>query len=88
MSFELVDEAKKDFSVHRQCRVFGISRSSYFAWRGRPACHRQHEDMVLLAHVRSAFVLSNGTYRSPRMTRKLRDDGLTRRPPPDGAPDT
>jgi putative transposase len=27
---------------------------------------------VLLAHVRSAFALSNGTYGSPRMTRELR----------------
>jgi len=33
--------------------------------------------MVLLAHVRSAFALSNGTYGSPRMTRELRDSGLT-----------
>jgi len=33
--------------------------------------------MVLLAHVRSAFALSNRTYGSPRMTRELRDQGLT-----------
>ena len=33
--------------------------------------------MVVLAHVRSAFTLSNGTYGSPRMTRELRDSGLT-----------
>jgi putative transposase len=33
--------------------------------------------MVLLAHVRSAFALSNSTYGSPRMTRELRDSGLT-----------
>jgi putative transposase len=32
--------------------------------------------MVLLAHVRSAFALSNGTYGSPRITRDLRDNGL------------
>ena len=31
---------------------------------------------MLLAHVRSAFALSNGTYGSPRMTRELRDEGL------------
>jgi putative transposase len=77
MSFRLVDEAKKEFPVHRLCRVLGISQSGYFAWKGRPACRRQHEDMVLLAHVRSAFALSNGTYGSPRMTRELHDDGLT-----------
>jgi transposase InsO family protein len=76
MSFALVDAAKKEFPVHRLCRVLGVSQSGYFAWKGRPACRRQHEDMVLLAHVRSAFALSNGTYGSPRMTRELQDSGL------------
>ena len=76
MSFALVDEAKKEFPVHRLCRVLGVSQSGYFAWRGRPACRRQHEDMVVLAHVRSAFALSRGIYGSPRMTRELRDNGL------------
>jgi transposase InsO family protein len=74
--FALIDQAKEEFPVHRLCRVLGVSQSGYFAWRGRPACRRQHEDMVLLAHVRSAFALSNGTYGSPRMTRELQDSGL------------
>lgn len=76
MRFALIDAAKEEFSVHRLCSVLGVSQSGYFAWRGRPACRRQHEDMVLLAHVRSAFTLSNGTYGSPRMTRELQDSGL------------
>ena len=50
--------------------------SGYHAWKDRPACSRQREDMVLLAHVRSAFKLSNGTYSSPRMTRELQDEGM------------
>ena len=33
--------------------------------------------MLLLAHSRSAFALSNATYGSPRMTRELRHDGIT-----------
>jgi putative transposase len=74
--FALIDAAKEEFPVHRLCRVLGVSQSGYFAWRGRPACHRQHEDMVLLAHVQSAFARSNGTYGSPRMTRELQDRGL------------
>ncbi|WP_156878705.1 IS3 family transposase [Roseomonas gilardii] len=74
--FALIDAAKEEFPVHRLCSVLGVSQSGYFAWRGRPACRRQHEDMVLLAHVRSAFTLSNGTYGSPRMTRELQDSGL------------
>jgi len=67
MSFALIDRAKAEFPVHRLCRVLGASQSGYFAWRARPACRRQHDDMVLLAHVRSAFALSNSTYGSPRM---------------------
>jgi putative transposase len=76
MRFALIDRAKAEFPVHRLCRVLGVSQSGYFAWRGRSACRRQRDDMVLLAHVRSAFALSNATYGSPRMTRELQDAGL------------
>jgi putative transposase len=76
MRFRLVDAAKKDFPAQRLCKVLGVSTSGYFAWKGRPACRRQREDMVLLAHIRSAFAASNETYGSPRMVHELRDDGL------------
>lgn len=76
MRFALVDQAKKDFPVYRLCRVLGVSQSGYFAWKDRPASKRQHDDMVMLAHVRSAFALSNAAYGSPRMTRERQDDGF------------
>ena len=76
MRFGLVDQAKEEFPVHRLCGVLGVSQSGYFAWKGRPASDHQQQDMVLLAHVRSSFALSNGTYGSPRMTRELKDNGL------------
>ena len=59
MRFRLIDAAKKEFPVQRLCKVLGVSQSGYFAWKDRPACRRQNEDMVLLAHIRSAFALSN-----------------------------
>ncbi len=77
MRFALIDTAKAEFPIHRLCGVLGVSESGYFAWQGRPASRRQRDDIVLLAHVRAAFALSNGTYCSPRMTRELRDSGLT-----------
>ena len=77
MRFRLIDAAKKDFPVQRLCKVLDVSASGYLAWKERPACRRQRDDMVLLAHVRSAFTLSNGTYGSPRMVHELRDNGLT-----------
>ena len=76
MRFRLVDAAKKDFPVARLCKVLDVSPSGYFAWKDRPASARQREDLVLLAHVRSAFTLSHETYGSPRMTHELREQGL------------
>jgi putative transposase len=77
MRFQLIDAAKKEFPVQRLCKVLGVSQSGYFAWTSRPACRRQREDLVLLAHVRSAFALSKETSGSPRMTRELQDQGLS-----------
>lgn len=77
MRFRLFDAAKKEFPVQRLCKVLRVSQSGYFAWKDRPACRRQRDDMVLLTRVRSAFALSNGTYGSPRMVRELRDSGLS-----------
>ena len=76
MKFALIDQAKEQFPVHRLCSVLGVSQSGYFAWKDRPACRRQRDDLVLLAHARSSFALSNGTYGSPRMTRELQDNGF------------
>jgi putative transposase len=76
MRFALIDQAKEQFPVQRLCSVLGVSASGYFAWKDRPACRRQRDDLVLLAHARSAFALSNGTYGSPRMTRELQDNGF------------
>ncbi len=78
MKFQFIDVAKETFPVTRLCQVLSVSPSGYFAWRSRPAGPRQREDLVLLAHIRSAFARSNGTYGSPRMTRELQDEeGLT-----------
>jgi putative transposase len=76
MKFQFIDAAKENFPVTRLCQVVEVSQSGYFAWRSRPASCRQREDLVLLAHIRSAFILSHETYGSPRMTRELQDEGL------------
>ena len=77
MRFELIDAGSEELPVRRMCKVLGVGQSGCFARSGRPACRRRHEDMVLLAHVRSALEPSNGTDGSPRMTRELQDEGLS-----------
>lgn len=76
MKFRFIDQAKTEFPAYRLCKVLGVSQSGYFSWKDRPASHRQREDMVMLAHVRSAYALSHETYGSPRMTRELQDSGF------------
>ena len=79
MRFKLIDEAKKEFPVHRLCYVLGVSESGYFAWKSHPASRRQNEDMVLLAHIRAQFSTSNETYGAPRMLLELKEDGAAAR---------
>jgi putative transposase len=75
MTFGFIEAEKASFPISRVCRVLGVSQSGFFAWQDRPACRRQQQDMVCLAHIRTAFALSNGTYGSPRMHCDLVDEG-------------
>ena len=76
MRFALIDAKKAEFPVRTMCRVLEVSESGFFSWKGRPASQRQRDDMIYLAHIRTAFELSNRTYGSPRMHRELVDEGL------------
>ena len=75
MTFGFIQAEKASFPISQMCRVLGLSENGIFAWQDRPACRRQQQDMVYLAHNRTAFALSNGTYGSPRMHRDLVDEG-------------
>lgn len=76
MRFRFIDEAKKEFPASRLCHVMGVSQSGYYSWKHRAASRRQRDDLVMLAHLRTAWSLSNETYGSPRMTRVLQDQGF------------
>lgn len=66
MTFGFIEVEKASFPISRMCDVLGVSQSGFFVWQDRQACRRQQQDMVYLAHIRTAFALSNGTYGSPR----------------------
>lgn len=75
MKFACIDAERASFPISRMCHVLGVSQSGFFAWQERPACRRPQQDMIYLAHIRTAFALSHGTYGSPRMHRDLVDEG-------------
>ncbi len=54
MRFRLIDQAKKEFPVHRLCKVLGVSQSGYFAWKDRlESCF---EAAYARGVIRSSFV--------------------------------
>lgn len=52
-----------------------MTRSGYYAWRGRRPSPRRLEDDRLLPHIRRLFNESEGTYGSPRVHQLLRREG-------------
>ncbi len=62
-----------DFSVAAMSRVLRVSRSGYYAWRGRKShiSDRQQARQFLDDKVKSTFFARKGRYGSPRVTRDL-----------------
>ncbi|MFT3687739.1 hypothetical protein [Paenirhodobacter sp.] len=57
--FAFIDAEKASFPICRMCHVLGVSQSGFFVWRERPACRRQRQDLVCLAHIRTTVALSH-----------------------------
>jgi putative transposase len=77
MRYKLIDAKKADIPIDRMCDILDVSSSGYYSWRKRQPSRRQLDDMVYLAHIRSLFGESNGTYGSPRMHVDLKEEGLS-----------
>ena len=60
------------------CRLLGVSRSGYYAWRRRPPSARARADQGLSQRIREIHEQSRGTYGAPRIRAELRDAGVAR----------
>ena len=58
------------------CRLLGVSRSGYYAWRKRPPSARACANQELTCHIREVHEQSRGTYGAPRIWAELRDRGM------------
>jgi putative transposase len=58
------------------CRVYGVTRAGYYAWRKRQPSLRSVENRILVKEIEKIHVDSRGTYGSPRVTQMLRLSGL------------
>jgi hypothetical protein len=70
VKFALV-EAEKAPRRSMACRLLNVSRSGFYAWRGRPEPARVLSDRRLAVKVRESFERSRKTYGSPRIRADL-----------------
>ncbi len=73
--FRFIAAQAVQHSVRLLCRVVGVSRSGYFAWRTRPAAARARADEALTEQIREIHARSRQTYGSIRVRAVLRERG-------------
>jgi transposase InsO family protein len=73
--FRFVEDHQADYRVTDLCRVAGVSRSSFYAWRSRQPSARQRSNDALLDEIREIHQASRATYGAPRVWGQLRRGG-------------
>jgi putative transposase len=73
--FELIDAEKAHYPLAVLCSALNVSRSGYYAWKGRPASARAKADEQLGVEIVAIHRRSRGTYGSPRVHAGLRAKG-------------
>ena len=74
--FGFVDAEKAHFPVSLLCKMVGLSKSGYYAWKSRPPSKRSREDAALTERIVEVHRRSRETYGCPRVHAELRALGV------------
>ena len=69
--FGFIEEQSSLHRIGKMCRVLGVSRSGYYAWRKRPTSRRTKANQTLLAEIRRIHRGDLQVYGSPRVHEEL-----------------
>jgi putative transposase len=75
-AFKLIEAEKASHSIPLLCKLLGVSRSGYYAWRNRPPSKRARFDAVLSEKIETIHRNSRATYGAPRVHAELRAIGI------------
>lgn len=73
--FRFVEDHQADYRVSDLCRVTGVARSSFYAWRSRQLSPRDEANDELVVEIREIHEASRRTYGAPRVCGQLRRRG-------------
>ncbi len=74
--FRFVDAEKARFPVSLLCKIVGVSKSGYYAWKSRPPSKRSRDDADLTGRIVEVYRRSRETYGYPRVHAELRALGV------------
>lgn len=74
--YQFVTDHANQYAVATLCRVLGVSRSGYYAWRTRPASQLSQADCILVGHIQAIHTHSRKTYGSPCIHAELQEHGV------------
>jgi putative transposase len=75
MKFRFIEDHRDTWPVRLMCDALEVSRSGYYAWRGRPESPRVAANRALLAAIRRVHASHRGRYGAPRIHAALRAEG-------------
>ncbi len=76
MKFAFILARAVAFPVALMCRLLGVSRSGFYAWRERPASTHSRDDARLAVDIAAVHKRSRGRYGSPRVHAELQAQGV------------
>ncbi len=76
MRYRFIDEHRASHRVEKMAEILGVSRSGYYAWRGRPESARSCQEKALVERIRAIQKRVKFRYGSPRVARELARGGM------------
>ena len=74
--FEFIEANRKTHQIAVMCRLYGVTRAGYYAWRKRIPGPRAQANAALAEQIVRVHRASRGIYGSPRVHRQLRTEGV------------
>jgi transposase InsO family protein len=76
VKFAFIDQHRRSYEVKALCEALKVSRSGYYAARGRAPSARQVRQTTLTAEIRQIHLASRETYGAPRVHAELCAEGV------------
>lgn len=76
MKYQLIHSQEDSYPTSLLCKIFGVSKSGYYAWKARPETD-ETEELRVIRLIEKIHQGSRGTYGSPRVFQVLKGLGET-----------